>query len=149
MAVANLQRPPQALGAAGLLPQIACVILGLSHPDLRLPALVAGGLYAAAILSFLGGMWWMQALCRSEPRWWPYVLAVAPSLIAWGAIVPWLLGVASSQISLIILGGALLISPLGDRAVGSFAGDVPPWRRLRHLLSGGLGAMTIILSTLA
>lgn len=144
-----LERPPRFLGGAGLLPQILCVLLALGDASLRTPAVIAGGLYAAVILSFLGGMWWMQALSRSEPRWGPYVLAVVPSLVAWAALVPWLLGLVPPKAALIALGVALLLSPLGDRSVGTLTVDVPAWRRLRHLLSGGLGALTIILAALA
>lgn len=149
MSDAYLPTPPRFLGAAGLAPQIACVGLALLEPDLRHVGAVAGGIYATTILSFLGGMWWMQALCRSEPRWWPYVLAVTPSLVAWAALVPWLAGTTPPRFALLILGGALLLSPVGDGKVGSFAGDVPAWRRLRQLLSVGLGSLTIILATLA
>ncbi|KTT69212.1 hypothetical protein NS334_15190 [Sphingomonas endophytica] len=143
-----LRRPPRALGAAGLLPQVACVVVGLLAPAWGGHAVIAGGVYAAVILSFLGGMWWMQALCRGEPRWWPYGLAVVPSLIAWAALLPWLAGSAAGRWPLVALAAALLVSPAGDRSIGSFAGDVPAWRRLRHLLSGGLGAMTLLLATL-
>ncbi len=145
----RLRAPPLALGGAGLLPQVACVLLALARADARMAAAVVGGGYAALILSFLGGMWWMQALCRSDARWWPYALAVAPSLIAWGAIVAAVLGVASPVAALAVLAVTLLASPLGDRAVGSLMGEVPAWRRLRHLLSGGLGALTLLLSALA
>jgi hypothetical protein len=94
-------------------------------------------------------MWWMQALCRSDARWWPYLLAVAPSLIAWAALVAAVLGAVPPAASLAVLGVALLASPLGDRVVGSLMGEVPAWRRLRHLLSGGLGALTLLLAALA
>lgn len=149
VSASHLAIPPRVLGGAGLIPQIACVGLALVHPDFRHVAAVAGGIYATTILSFLGGMWWMQALCRNDPRWWPYGLAVAPSLVAWAALVPWLAGMTSARGALIVLGASLLLSPIGDGRIGSFAGDVPAWRRLRQLLSGGLGSLTIILATLA
>jgi hypothetical protein len=145
----RLRTPPLALGGAGLVPQVACVLLALARAESRMVAGVVGGGYAALILSFLGGMWWMQALCRSDARWWPYLLAVAPSLIAWAALVAAVLGAVPPAASLAVLGVALLASPLGDRVVGSLMGEVPAWRRLRHLLSGGLGALTLLLAALA
>lgn len=138
-----------ALGGAGLLPQVACVLVALAAPQLAGPAALVGGAYATVILSFLGGMWWMQALCRSDAHWWPYALAVSPSLLGWAALLPWLLGAAAPSLALGVLAVALLASPLGDRAIGSFAGEVPNWRRLRHLLSGGLGALTLLLAAVA
>ncbi len=145
----RLRAPPLVLGGAGLSPQVACVLVALADPQYGAAAAIVGGLYAAVILSFLGGMWWMQALCRSDARWWPYALAVAPSLVGWAALLPWLLGIVAPQGPLIVLAAALLVSPLGDRMVGSLMGEVPAWRRLRHLLSGGLGALTLLLAMLA
>lgn len=141
-----LRKPPVWLGAAGLLPQLACVTVALVAVDLRNVASLSGGLYAGAILSFLGGMWWMQALCRGDPRWWPYVVAVVPSLLAWAVLALWLLNVIAPHVALIVIGAALLASPAGDHLVGSFAADVPAWRRLRQLLSAGLGSLTVMLS---
>jgi len=65
----QVRTPPVALGVAGLLPSLAGVVLALVEPATRSVAAIVGGAYAALILSFLGGMWWMQALLRSDARW--------------------------------------------------------------------------------
>jgi hypothetical protein len=142
----QVRTPPAALGAAGLLPQIACVTLALVEPETRMATAVVGGGYAALILSFLGGMWWMQALLRSDERWWPYLLAVAPSLIGWATLLAVIVGVAPPAAGLMTLALALLASPLGDREIGPLLREVPAWRQLRLTLSGGLGALTLVLA---
>lgn len=145
----RLATPPIALGLAGLLPQAACLLLAVARDEARAAAVVAGGGYAALILSFLGGMWWMQALLRSDGRWWPYLLAVAPSLIGWGALLAAFTRAVPPAAALMTLAVALLASPLGDREIGPLLREVPAWRQLRLTLSGGLGALTLLLALLA
>ncbi|MDY0957677.1 DUF3429 domain-containing protein [Sphingomonas sp. CFBP8993] len=140
-----LPRPPLILGGAGVLPPILCIALVLVAPRLTLPTMIAGGLYAALILSFLGGLWWMEALIRREPRVTPYVAAVAPSLIGWIILLPPLLGGGSLRIALLILGAVILVTPLVDARIGRWVHDMPGWGRLRLALSTGLGAATILL----
>ena len=141
--------PAVALGFAGLMPQILCVLLAVWRDDSRLAAAAAGGGYAALILSFLGGMWWMQAVSRGDAQWWPYLLAVAPSLVGWAALLAAVSGIAPPGTALVLLAVALLASPLGDRAIGPLLRSVPAWRRLRLTLSGGLGALTLVLAVVA
>ena len=50
------------LGYAGLLPQIAALALFAGGGEWGWVALAAGFAYAALIFSFLGGVWWGQAL---------------------------------------------------------------------------------------
>ena len=50
------------LGYAGLLPQILCVALAGGGHEYAFTALAGGFAYAAAIFSFLGGVWWGQAI---------------------------------------------------------------------------------------
>ncbi|GAA4216563.1 hypothetical protein GCM10022253_13210 [Sphingomonas endophytica] len=145
----QVRTPPVALGVAGLLPSLAGVVLALVEPATRSVAAIVGGAYAALILSFLGGMWWMQALLRSDARWWPYLLAVAPSLTGWAALLAVVGGVAPPAAALTVLALALLASPLGDRAIGPLLREVPAWRQLRLTLSGGLGALTLALALIA
>ncbi|VXC83549.1 DUF3429 domain-containing protein [Sphingomonas sp. 8AM] len=145
----QVRTPPVALGAAGLLPQIACVMLALIEPETRGAAAIVGGGYAALILSFLGGLWWMQALLRSDGRWWPYLLAVAPSLVGWAALLLVIGGATPPAAGLMMLALALLSSPLGDREIGPLLRSVPAWRQLRLTLSGGLGALTLLLALLS
>lgn len=147
-ALPQVRTPPVVLGAAGLLPAIACVTLAIVEPATRAAAAIVGGGYAALILSFLGGMWWMQALLRSDGRWWPYLLAVAPSLIGWGALLAAVVRPVPTAAALMMLAVALFSSPLGDREIGPLLREVPAWRRLRLMLSGGLGALTLLLALL-
>jgi hypothetical protein len=51
--------------------------------------------------------------------------------------------------ALLILGAALLLTPLGDARTGSLVRDMPGWGRLRLLLSFGLGGMSLILAAIA
>ncbi|PUE89364.1 DUF3429 family protein, partial [Xanthomonas hortorum] len=74
-----LPTPVRLLGPAGILPQAICVAMAVFLPEHRILAGIAGGLYAALILSFLGGLWWMEALVRGDRRATPYVVAVLPS----------------------------------------------------------------------
>ena len=55
---------------AGLLPQIFCVAVILAGHEWRYAALAGGFAYAAAVFSFLGGVWRGQALAsaRSDAR---------------------------------------------------------------------------------
>lgn len=75
------------LGGAGLIPfalAAACAVI-VADASLRALALQAFVAYSAIILSFLGGVRWGAAL--SEAAWRPLALSVAPSLIAFGALL--------------------------------------------------------------
>lgn len=145
----HMPRPPLILGAAGVLPPVACVGLALVDPALILPATIGGGLYAALILSFLGGMWWMEALCRRDARGWPYLVAVLPSLIGWALLVPPLLAGGSIRLALILLGLVIMVTPLVDARIGTAMRTIIGWARLRWALSLGLGGLTLILGLVA
>jgi hypothetical protein len=140
---------PRWLGLAGLLPPAGCVAVALALPAFQPAAALVGGLYAAMILSFLGGLWWMDSLERRVGAVAPYVLAVAPSLVAWAALLAWLLGGAPPASSLVALGAAVLVSPLADRAATAAVHDLPGWWALRLTLSAGLGSLTLLLALLA
>ncbi|WP_322964762.1 DUF3429 domain-containing protein [Sphingomonas fuzhouensis] len=146
---AHLPRPPLILGAAGVLPPLLCVTLALIAPTLILPVTIGGALYAALILSFLGGMWWMEALLRHDERGWPYLVAVLPSLIGWALVLPPLLVGGSIQAALILLGLVIIVTPLADARVGTAMRDIAGWARLRWALSLGLGGLTIVLGLIA
>ncbi|MFW5633621.1 MAG: DUF3429 family protein, partial [Erythrobacter sp.] len=107
------------LGYAGLLPQVICLALALAEPapgaaagtgsGWGYAALAAGFAYAAAIFSFLGGVWWGQAIAHSCDR--PvgagaYLVAVLPSLIAVALFLPWLFGWEWPGPALLYLGAA-------------------------------------------
>lgn len=142
------------LGYAGLLPQALAVALAFADDRWRWTAVAFGFGYAALIFSFLGGVWWGLALTRRDPPGWIFGVAVLPSLIAAGAYVPWIFGLAWPQPSLILLALLILLSPLVDRAILRDARgwhdargfDATGWMRLRTWLSLGLGSATMLLS---
>lgn len=144
-----LPRPPLILGAAGVLPPPLCLALALLDPGLGLPTMIAGGVYAALILSFLGGLWWMEALIRQDRHALPYIAAVVPSLVGWAILLPPLLGGGSLRVALWILGGIILLTPLVDARIAPSVREMPGWGRLRLALSLGLGASTLLLGALA
>ncbi|QIQ86045.1 DUF3429 domain-containing protein [Erythrobacter sp.] len=147
------------LGYAGLLPQIICLSLAMAEPGMNAgssagsgwgyAALPAGFAYAAAIFSFLGGVWWGQAISHSADR--PagagaYVVAVLPSLIAVALFLPWAFGWDWPGPALLYLGAFIALSPLVDRWLGFASRD---FLRLRVQLSLGLGLLTIALGLVA
>jgi hypothetical protein len=136
----------RALGYAGLLPQILCISLILIGHEWRYAALAGGFAYAAAIFSFLGGVWWGQATASGRAGADAYLVAVMPSLIAVALFLPWTFGWEWPGPALLYLGAAILASPLIDRALG-FAGR--DFLRLRWHLSLGLGGLTIALGLLS
>jgi hypothetical protein len=136
----------RALGYAGLLPQIICTGLILMGHEWRYSALAGGFAYAAAIFSFLGGVWWGQAVASGRAGTGAYLLAVLPSLMAVALFLPWTFGWDWPGPALLYLGALILGSPLVDRALGYAA---PDFLRLRWHLSIGLGLLTILLGLLS
>lgn len=147
---ASLTMPARVLGYAGLLPQIICLAMILAGHEWRYAALAGGFAYAAAIFSFLGGVWWGQAIAGGREgktaTTGAYLVAVMPSLIAVALFLPWTLGWEWPGPALLYLGALILTSPLVDRALGYAA---PDFLRLRWHLSIGLGALTIALGLVA
>lgn len=142
----SLPRPLVALSLAGLLPQAICVVLVFQDGPERWFATAAACFYAAIILSFLGGMWWMAGLLGGVRAGWVYGLAVLPSLIGFAALLPWCLGWSWPGPSLVVLALALLVSPLGDRALARHVSLPDGWLRLRVLIASGLGLMTLLIA---
>jgi len=135
------------LGYAGLLPQIACIALVLMESRYQYSALFIGFVYPAMIFSFLGGVWWGQAIGKGEPASaGAYGLAVMPSLIAVALFIPYLEGWEWPGPAMLYLGAFLAFSPMVDRSLGFAA---PDFMRLRWHLSLGLGALTIALGLIA
>lgn len=139
-------RSVQWLGYSGLLPQVLALYLFWSGGEWGWIALAGGFAYAALIFSFLGGVWWGQALSNPTAPKWTFVVAVLPSLIGLGLFLPWTLGWAWPEPSLLWLGLFLMASPLVDRALGLGEGE---WIRLRWHLSIGLGLLTLALGLLS
>lgn len=142
----SLSPAARVLGYAGLLPQLLCIAMVAIGHEWRYSALAGGFAYAAAIFSFLGGVWWGQAVASGRATTGAYVVAVLPSLIAVALFLPWTFGWQWPGPALVYLGALILGSPVIDRALG-FAG--PGLLRLRWHLSLGLGGLTIALGVLA
>lgn len=142
----SLSPAARILGYAGLTPQIICLAMVLSGHEWRYSALAGGFAYAAAIFSFLGGVWWGQAVQSGRASTGAYLLAVMPSLLAVALFLPWTFGWSWPGPALLYLGALILASPLIDRALGFAARD---FLRLRWHLSLGLGGLTIALGLAA
>ncbi len=155
----DIPGPAFALGAAGLLPFVfgaLAIILAAALDNALLPdatyfarVLMA---YGAVILSFLGGVRWGAAIVAerdghesdsvedSNALTAELVVAVLPSLIAWGSLLmPPPLGLALLAISFVVMG-------IIDQ-IAAGAGRLPRWYgRLRIWLS--IGATTSIMTGL-
>ncbi|WP_374530441.1 DUF3429 family protein [Novosphingobium sp.] len=150
----HLPRSVRWFGLAGTLPQILCLAAVLTAPEWRWFALAAACSYAATILAFLGGIWWMQGLASGDMKPLPYALGIAAALSAWAALLPWCLGWSWPGPALIFLGVALLLSPradrrLAERAAAERLAASRAWMRLRWVLSGILGSLTLTIGIAA
>lgn len=144
----SLPLPVRLLGLSGVLPQVIClgaVLVEAGSPGANVPAAM-GLAYAALILSFLGGLWWMAALQRGVTASAPYILAVLPSLLGWVALFPLALGLDAVSSALGFVGVLLLLSPLIDLYLGRSIPLPPGWVRLRMMMAGGLGLLTLALA---
>lgn len=125
----SVPRDARLLGLAGLIPFVAltgCLVLerGLTTPD-AWRALV---LYAAVILSFMGGVHWGLALRGTTTT--GYLTSVVPALVAWFAVVALPHKPAATVMAIGFL--ALLVYDL----MVVRAGDAPEWYRgLRIVLT--------------
>ena len=138
------------LGLAGLIPQILLAAVVIGFPvQFSPPAIGLALVYSGLILSFIGGAWWglaAQDKVRVPP--WIWLVAIAPSLIAFAAIGAWTIG-RSPGPSLMITGTSL-IAALGVDFKLAANGLCPPgWLRLRTPLSLGLGGLTILIAILS
>ena len=76
------------LGYAGLLPFIAgALLVWLVRADVHAYVALALSVYAALILSFLGGMHWGLAMRQQPPPVLSLVWGVVPPVVAWPAAV--------------------------------------------------------------
>ncbi len=133
-------------GYAGLLPQFICVVMVWHGGDYYSLGLAAGAVYSLLIFSFLGGVWWGQAVAIGDANARIYGLAVLPSLIAWGLFTGLALVWLSPASALICITFCIMLSPLIDRWLG-YASDA--FMQLRWHLSIGLGVLTCALGVLA
>ncbi|MEO7409912.1 MAG: DUF3429 domain-containing protein [Sphingomicrobium sp.] len=136
---------PHGLGLAGLLPQFVLAATATFGPSDV--ALVAGSLalsYAALILSFVGGAWWGLVSRSPTPvRGLVWVAAVAPSLIAFAAIIFTAFGLAPS-FGMVVTGTALIGTLAFDHVLAGQGLCPLGWVRLRTPLSLGLGSLTLL-----
>jgi hypothetical protein len=141
---------PRLLGLAGLLPQVAAVLLVWGgHGEGGIDKNIAHGLgqfaaltYAAVILSFLGGIWWGFAVRRETGQARLAAIAVIPSLVAAATVGVAFAGAVSW--SLVALGSAVLLTLLVDRHLTRTGEATAEWLHFRVPLSVGLGALTIL-----
>lgn len=132
---------PALLGPAGLLPQLAALAVATLAPvEWRFAGVTVAQFYAAAILSFLGGIWWGLAAAADDPPVWIWVAAVVPSL--WATATLFLLVFGWNDAALLLLAAGLLGALLVDRALWR-GGLMPGWLwHLRVRLSVRLAIIT-------
>ena len=135
-------------GYAGLLPQAAFLAMVLAGDGLRWVGQAGSFAYAALIFSFVGGLWWGQAMAAPTARASQFGLAVAPSLIGLACFMPWVWGLAWPAPYLAVLGALLALSPLIDRLAFDTVQQAAAWHRLRLRLSLALGLMTVLIAVL-
>ena len=141
---------PRVLGLAGVLPQLALLVIALAGPTHYAgTAREIAALYAAIIFTFLGGTWWgiaatAPAAERRGSLGWLWIAAVAPSLIALVALALRLLGVIPIEPILVALGAGLLIALGVDARLAPLAPRW--WMKLRVPLSLLLGSATLALA---
>ena len=115
------------LGAGGLIPFVALPIWQIFAIDeaVRERALMAFIFYAAAILSFLGGIGWGIAMRERDPmqRGLSFGVSVVPSLVAWAAA---LINVQHLAFTLGILAVAFVVQVVWDVTLSS-SGRAPKW----------------------
>lgn len=130
------------LGYAGLLPVIALCLVVIAGPaELREAAMRGHAIYAASILSFIGGAWWGLACTTGAP---PaqlelmLILSVLPSIAGW--LLAWIGGFAG------MLGlSALFIMILSFDAHLVRARLAPSWwMRLRTPLSISMSVLAAV-----
>ena len=127
----SVPRTVLAWGLAGLIPFLGLPLLAVSIPALSGWSDKALGLYAAVILSFLGGARWGRAVSDTAPDPRLIALSMAPSVAAWGLV---LLPAGHSGLQLAGLAGALVLHLLWDLRSQGLPGWYP---RLRLILTAG------------
>lgn len=119
----------QALGAGGLVPFVGlALVLWLVPPDPGAWVALALVGYGALIVSFLGGVHWGVAMARGRATSGHLAWGVAPSLLAWPALL------MPAYAALPWLGLLLVLCYVVDRRLYPAAG-LGPWLTLRWRLS--------------
>jgi hypothetical protein len=134
----SIPRPVAIYGALGLIPFWAPSAVGLARPELSEAMRGVLAIYAALILSFLGGARWAFAVARPRPGALVVTLTMGPTLIGFTLLL------APAEWGWFRLPGlavALAAMGLWDLA----RGDPPAWYpRLRGLLTiGAVGGVVV------
>ncbi len=142
----------RALGLSGLLPLllVVAVLVLDDDPANRRDVLGLGLVYAALILSFLGGLWWgLAAAAKGGVPGWIWAAAVGPSLYAWGALGLVWLGLMAPPHAAAMIGAGLLAALFVDMALVRRALAPVWWMGLRAPLSVGLGGLCVAAALLS
>ena len=140
------------LGFGGLLPPIGLIAVGWTGQPAAHSIEFWGVVYGGLILTFLGGTWWAFA-SQFPPRRIPLgilVLSVLPSLLTFALLVMLFSFAALSPFTAgLVVGGALLLSPLVDAWLAKRRQTPRWWMALRVPLALLLGLLTILCGWLA
>jgi hypothetical protein len=133
MSAMRIAIPPIVLGwgLLGLVPFLAPPVIGLIAPALRDQAAACAAIYAAIILSFLGGARWGAEVRAGAADARTLSLAMLPSVAAWAELLIWPPG---HPAGLAALAGGLALMFVWDAGAMGLPGWYP---RLRGLLSAG------------
>lgn len=147
LGMADLQSLPglaRVLGYAGLLPQLAALVLMASGPaEQRHLAELLAVAYAALIFSFLGALWWgLAAAQAARAPTWIWSAGVSPSLVSLSILLLWMSRQLGTPGALSILALSIAASALVDRRLNDLELCPPGWTSLRSVLSIGLGLLT-------
>lgn len=126
------------LGYAGLLPALASLLAVLfGNAEMRAVGFQTGAIYAALILSFLGGSWWGLALRVDDREEQSAIFAwgVVPCLIAWSCLYYLTSG------GMLLLGALFLAALRMDVRLDQLGLTPAWWLQLRTPLSIGMAAM--------
>jgi hypothetical protein len=143
----DVPRPAVALGAAGLLPALGCVAAAFFGPaDWRDQVFLLGTLYAAVILSFLGGTWWALS-CTQEQH-----PAALMQLLVFSAIPPlaaWIAVFFLTRASLILMAVLFIAGLAVDHRLLKLGLAPAWWFNLRLPLSAGMAILSLLIALAA
>jgi len=122
----SMPKPALWLGIAGLIPfVVGAIAVWTLDPGQGVKVMQAQMLYAAIILSFLGGLHWGRFLAGGVPDRWLY-WSVTPSVLAWAAMI---LPIFYALLALILLLAACLFVDLKAFRQGLWPHWMKPLRK--------------------
>lgn len=142
----RIPKPALVLGIGGLIPFVVIPLIAALGGDGELPAdirayvsIFSMKLYAAAILSFMGGVQWGLAMRTPHAgggSWRRYGMSVLPALVAWAALL------LAQRDGLALLGAGFVLLLIYDLWTIR-KGEAPGWyERLR------LGLTTVVICSI-